>query len=334
MEYFTKLDDNVLICEVCPRKCHLKKGQSGFCHIRVNSGSKIEFLSYGHITDLAIDPIEKKPLFHFFPSTKILSLGTYGCNMGCKFCQNYTITKTKLNPFDLPFVAPKEVVRAARDNNCNSIAFTYNDPVVFFEYALDVACLAKNEGIKTVAVSAGYAQSEIRKRLFSNMDAVNIDLKAFSDDFYRKNCAAKLDVVLDTLKYIKHETSAWLEITTLLIEGENDSEDEIFKMCEWIVNNLGKNTPLHFSVFHPAYKMLNKPRTSFETLKRAYTIAKDCGISYVYLGNVRDILTSSTYCKKCGALLIERDWFKVTKYNLDEFARCKNCHTLCDGIFI
>ena len=334
MEYFTKLDDNVLICEVCPRRCQLRKGQSGFCHIRVNSGNKIEFLSYGHITGLAIDPIEKKPLFHFFPSTEILSLGTYGCNMGCKFCQNYTTTKTSLNSFDLPFVAPKDVVHAAKDNNCKSIAFTYNDPVVFFEYALDVARLAKNEGIKTVAVSAGYAQSEIRKRLFSNMDAVNIDLKAFSDDFYRKNCAAKLDVVLDSLIYIKHETSAWLEITTLLIEGENDSEAEIFKMCEWIVNNLGKNTPLHFSAFHPAYKMLNKPRTSFETLKRAYTIAKDCGISYVYLGNVRDILTSSTYCKKCGALLVERDWFKVTKYNLDEFARCKNCHTLCDGIFI
>ena len=334
MEYFTKFDDNVLICEVCPRRCQLRKGQSGFCHIRVNSGNKIEFLSYGHITGLAIDPIEKKPLFHFFPSTEILSLGTYGCNMGCKFCQNFTTTKTKLNPFDLPFVAPIDVVRAARDNNCKSIAFTYNDPVVFFEYALDVARLAKNVGIKTVAVSAGYAQSEIRKRLFSNMDAVNIDLKAFSDDFYRKNCAAKLDVVLDTLIYIKHETSAWLEITTLLIEGENDSEAEIFKMCEWIVNNLGKNTPLHFSAFHPAYKMLNKPRTSFETLKRAYTIAKDCGISYVYLGNVRDILTSSTYCKKCGALLVERDWFKVTKYNLDEFARCKNCHTLCDGFFI
>lgn len=334
MEYFTKLDDNVLICEVCPRRCHLKKEQSGFCHIRVNSGNKIEFLSYGHITGLAIDPIEKKPLFHFFPSTKILSLGTYGCNMGCKFCQNYSTTKTKLNPFNLPFVEPENVVLAAKDNGCKSIAFTYNDPVVFFEYALDVARLAKNECIKTVAVSAGYAQGEVRKRLFSQMDAINIDLKAFSDDFYRKNCAAKLDVVLDTLKYIKHETSAWLEITTLLIEGENDSEDEIFKMCEWIVNNLGKNTPLHFSAFHPAYKMLNKPRTSFETLKRAYTIAKDCGINYVYLGNVRDILTSSTYCKKCGTLLIERDWFKVTKYNLDEFARCKNCHTLCDGIFI
>lgn len=334
MEYFTKLDDNVLICEVCPRRCHLRKGQSGFCHIRVNSGNKIEFLSYGHITGLAIDPIEKKPLFHFFPSTKILSLGTYGCNMGCKFCQNYSTTKTKLNPFNLPFVEPENVVLAAKDNGCKSIAFTYNDPVVFFEYALDVTRFAKSENIQTVAVSAGYARNEVRKSLFSQMDAINIDLKAFSDDFYRNNCAAKLDVVLDTLKYIKQETSAWLEITTLLIEGENDSEDEISKMCEWIVNNLGKNVPLHFCAFHPAYKMLNKPRTSIETLKKAYDIAVNCGLNYVYLGNIRDIKDSSTYCKKCGTLLIERDWFKVTKYNLDEFARCKNCHSLCDGIFI
>lgn len=334
MSYYTKLDDNIIICEVCPRRCRLRKGQSGFCHIRVNTGDMIELPSYGHITGLAIDPIEKKPLFHFLPSSKTLSFGTYGCNMGCKFCQNFSITKTKDSPFNLPFFEPHNVVEQALLHKCNSIAFTYNDPIVFFEYALDVAKIAKSAGLKTIAVSAGYVLPKVRKDFFLYIDAVNIDLKAFSQNFYKKNCAADIDIVLDTLKYIKKDTRCWLEITTLLIEGENDSPDEISSMCDWIVKNLGENVPLHFSAFHPAYKFLNIPATSFQTLNNAYEFAKKKGVNYVYLGNVRDTKTSSTYCKNCGSLLIERDWFSVTKYNLDDFGRCNICKTPCDGYFI
>ncbi len=331
---YTKSDDNVLICEVCPRHCRLREGQSGFCHLRVNKSNKISFLSYGHITSLAIDPIEKKPLFHFFPSANILSFGTYGCNMGCKFCQNYTITKTKANPFNLPYLTPQNIVDAAKMHNCNSIAFTYNDPIVFYEYAIDVSLIAKQESIHTVAISAGYASKKVRNELFPLMDAVNIDLKAFSRDFYKKYCAANIDTVLETLIFIKHSTNAWLEITNLLIEGINDSDEEISAMCSWIIKNLGKDVPIHFSAFHPAYKMTHLAKTSLQSLLKAYNIAKNIGLNYVYIGNVRDIRHSSTYCKKCGSLLIERDMYNVTKYNIDEFSRCNYCNTICDGVFM
>ncbi len=334
MQYYTKLDNNLIMCEVCPRKCRLQKGQRGFCHIRTNTGSKIEHDSYGHITGLAVDPIEKKPLFHFYPSTAVLSFGTFGCNMGCRFCQNYITTKTTTNPFKLPFATPVDVVNAAIENKCKSIAFTYNDPVIYFEFATDVARIARENDIRCVAVSAAYAEKSVISALFSNVDAANIDLKSFSKNFYRKYCAANIDIVLDNLIYIRNNMSVWLEITTLLIDGENDSPEEIKALCEWISRNLGNDTPIHFSAFHPAYKMLNKPITIFKSLDRAYNIAKSVGLNYVYLGNIRNISSSSTYCKKCGTILIERDSFSVTKYNLDEYACCVNCGTKCDGIFI
>ena len=333
MEYFTKFDYNTIICDVCPRHCRLKVGQSGFCKVRKNTGEKIELESYGHITLPAIDPVEKKPLYHFFPSSKILSFGTYGCNMGCRFCQNYNITKTQNNPFLLPKATPKELVKIAKKYNCKSIAFTYNDPVVFFDYAIDVANLARSEGIYTVAVSAGYICARAREQLFSKMDAVNLDLKSFSRDFYRKNCLADLDVVLDTIKYVHDNTNAWLEITTLLIEGQNDSDNELEAMCKWLVENVGANVPLHFSAFHGAYKFSNMPPTKYTTLKRAYDIARSMGINYVYTGNVINTETSCTYCRKCGAKLIERERFQVTNYNLDELSRCKKCSTKLDGCF-
>lgn len=334
MDFYTALNDNIIQCDVCPRHCRLKENEAGFCKVRINTGGKVEFASYDHITGLAIDPVEKKPLYHFYPSSKVLSLGTYGCNMGCKFCQNWHITKTDNNPFELPRILPEQVVNTALEHKCKSIAFTYNDPVVFFEYALDTARIARSEGIQTIAVTAGYVENDVRNLLFGAMDAINIDLKAFSNNFYEKNCLAKLDTVLDTIKYIKNETPAWLEITTLLIEGENDSSEELNAQCDWIVKNLGKDVPLHFSAFHPSYKFMHKPSTSMKTLLRAYQIAVDAGINYVYLGNIANVKTSTTYCKTCKSPIIVREGYSVSQYNLDEFARCNYCCTLCNGIFI
>lgn len=334
MNYYTKQSDNVIVCDVCPRHCRLKSGQSGFCYVRINTGFCVEFASYGHITGLAVDPVEKKPLYHFYPSTNTLSLGTYGCNMGCKFCQNYSTTKTRYNPFALPYVSPEQAVQAAHLHNCKSIAFTYNDPVVFLEYAIDTARIAKSEGLQTIAVSAGYIEGRAREALFSCMDALNIDLKGFGAEFYSKNCLADFKKVLDTINYIYTQTRCWLEITTLLIEGENDSDDMLNSQCAWIKENLGPNVPLHFSAFHPAYKFSNRPATSPATLMRACEIAKTHGLNYVYTGNIRNEKTSTTYCKCCGSPLIVRDGFRVVRYNLDEFARCNNCKTLCNGIFI
>lgn len=333
MEYFTKYNDEILICDVCPRHCRLRKGQSGFCRVRQNTGEKIELASRGHITGLAIDPIEKKPLYHFFPSSKVLSFGTYGCNMGCRFCQNYHITKTRKDPFQLPKVSPKYIVETAKKYNCKSIAFTYNDPVIFFDFAKDVAQIAKKEGIYSVAVSAGYACECVREDLFCEMDALNIDLKSFSNDFYGKNCLANLDVVLETIKFIHNKTNAHLELTTLLIEGENDSNDEIEAMCGWLVKNIGKDVPLHFSALHGAYKFENKKRTSLETLLRAYNIARASGINYVYIGNVNNSETSCTYCKNCGEKLIEREGYRIINRNLDNLSRCKKCLSKLDGRF-
>ena len=325
--------NNRITCALCPRKCKLSVGQEGFCHVRRNTGTLIEHDSYGHITPLSIDPIEKKPLFHFMPSAKTLSFGTYGCNMGCKFCQNYHITKTKNDPHDLPHYTPEQIVKIALKYRCQCIAFTYNDPVIFYEFTTDVARLAKQASIHTIAVSAGYINSPYKQVLFSNMDAVNIDLKSIRPDFYKKNCAADINVVLETIKYIKDETNAWLEITNLIIEGENDSDEEIKFLCNWIVQNLGTYVPLHFSTFHPAYKMLNKCPTLPNKVFRAYEIAKQTGINYVYCGNVTDKKYTATYCKNCGSILIERDLYKITKYNLDDYACCKNCKTKCEGVF-
>ena len=334
MEYFSKLNDEILICEVCPRRCHLKKGQSGFCKIRVNTGDKIEHLSYSHITSLALDPIEKKPLYHFYPGSKVLSFGTYGCNMGCRFCQNWHITKTDNDPFLLPEIKAERIVDTALRLAAKCIAFTYNDPVIFFEYALEVTRIAKSQGINCIAISAGYANKNTAEALFSKMDAINLDLKGFTKEFYSKNCLADINTVLDTIKYIHDKTDAHLELTNLIIEGENDNTYDIQNMCEWIVNNLGKNVPLHFSAFHASYKFKDKKPTSYNTLLKAYHIAKNAGINYVYLGNVHDIATSTTYCKNCGASLIERDGFRVVSSKLDESACCKECSTPLDGVFI
>lgn len=331
MKYQNILKDKVQ-CTICPRNCKLKEGQSGFCGIRKHIDGNIVLTSYGYNTGLAVDPIEKKPLYHFFPGTKVLSFGTLGCNMGCMFCQNWQMSKSKADPTKLNYSSPEKIVEVAKKLGCKSVAFTYNDPVIFFEYAIDTAKLCRDAGIKTVAVTAGYINPEPRKEFFAYMDAANVDLKGFTQKFYNKNCLAELEPILDTIKYIKRSTNCWLELTTLLIEGENDSEEELTKECEWIAYELGKNVPLHFSAFHPDYKCMDYPPTKMSTLLKAYDIAKTAGLNYVYTGNVRDRGTSSTYCHACKKPVIVRDGLEILG-NMLEDGHCKYCGGKCSGVF-
>lgn len=331
MKYQNILKDNKVQCTICPRNCILKEGQGGFCQIRKNIGGEIVLTSYGYNTGLSVDPIEKKPLYHFYPGTKVLSFGTLGCNMGCQFCQNWHISKSKGDP-KINHTEPEKIVFLAKELGCKSVAFTYNDPVIFFEYAVDTAKLCRDAGIKTVAVTAGYINPEPRKEFFAYMDAANIDLKGFTERFYQKNCLAHLAPILDTIIYVKKHTNCWLELTTLLIEGENDSDDELEQECEWIVENLGADVPLHFSAFHPDYKFMDRPPTKLSTLLRAYDIAKEAGLNYVYTGNVPDTKTSTTYCPACDKLLIARTGYNLGENNLQN-GHCKFCGEKCAGVF-
>lgn len=331
MKYQTALKDNKIQCNICPRDCKLSEGQAGFCQIRKNINCEIVLTSYGYNTGLAIDPIEKKPLYHFYPGSKVLSFGTLGCNMGCQFCQNWHMSKSKADP-RINETSPEKIVQLAKSLGCKSVAFTYNDPIVFFEYAIDTAKLCRDNGIKTVAVTAGFINPEPRKEFFTWMDAVNIDLKGFSEEFYKKNCLSHLEPILDTIKYVKKETNCWLELTTLLIEGENDSDEMLKLECEWIVDNLGVDVPLHFSAFHPDYKMTDKEPTKMSTLLRAYKIAQEVGIRYIYTGNVADKATSSTYCHACKSPVIKRNGYLIQEYKL-ESGHCSACGAKCAGVF-
>ncbi len=332
MKYQNTLSDNITQCTICPRNCKLKEGQSGFCHIRQNIKGEIVLNSYGYNTGLAIDPIEKKPLYHFYPGSLVLSFGTLGCNMGCDFCQNWRTTKSKEKSTTLNYAAPEKIVQLAQEYGCKSVAFTYNDPVIFFEYAVDTAKICRENGVKTLAVTAGYINPEPRKEFFKYMDAANIDLKAFNPEFYKKHCLAHIESILDTIKYVKNETDCWLEITTLLIESENDSEDELNRQCDWILKNLGDDVPVHFSAFHPDYRITDKPRTKFSTLLKACSIAKNAGLKYIYTGNTCDIETATTYCSKCKKAIIKRDCYHIEEYNLDKSA-CAFCGAKCAGAF-
>lgn len=331
MKYQNILKDNKVQCTICPRNCKLDEGQAGFCQIRKNINGEITLTSYGYNTGLAVDPIEKKPLYHFYPNTKVLSFGTLGCNMGCQFCQNWHMSKSKADP-RINHTSPEKIVSLAKELGCKSVAFTYNDPIIFFEYAIDTAKLCRDNGIKTVAVTAGYINPEPRKEFFAYMDAANIDLKGFSEKFYQKNCLAHLEPILDTIKYVKKETNCWLELTTLLIEGENDSKEEITKECEWIIKELGDDVPLHISAFHPAYKFMDKPPTKPSTLLDAYNIAKGAGLKYVYTGNIIDTATSTTFCASCSKPVIIRRGYDILEVDLEK-GHCKFCGEKCDGVF-
>ena len=331
--YWHKLEDGRIQCDVCPRFCKLHEGQRGLCFVRQNLDSQIVMTSYGRSSGFAIDPIEKKPLNHFLPGTSVLSFGTAGCNLACKFCQNWDISKSREMDTLMSKASPDAIARAALEHGCKSVAYTYNDPVVFHEYAIDSAQACRNLGIKSVAVSAGYVCEQPRAEFYQWMDAANIDLKAFTERFYHEITGGHLEAVLDTLKYIKHETSVWLELTTLIIPGENDSEAELEQMTQWVVENLGPDVPMHFSAFHPDWKMLDRPPTPLASLLQARQIAINNGVHYAYVGNVHDKAADSTYCHGCAKLLIGRDWYELSEWNLDESGCCSFCGTHCAGIF-
>ena len=331
--YWHKLDDGRVQCDLCPRFCKLHADQRGLCFVRQNLDDQIVLTTYGRSSGYCIDPIEKKPLNHFLPGTPVLSFGTAGCNLACKFCQNWDISKSREIDTLADEASPELIATAAEKLDCRSVAYTYNDPVIFHEYAIDVAKACREKGIKSVAVTAGYVCPEPRKEFYQYMDAANVDLKAFTEDFYHKITGSHLAPVLETLEYIKHETSVWLELTTLLIPGKNDSEKEIDEMSQWVVEKLGPDVPMHFSAFHPDWKMMDVPPTPKATLVRAREIALRNGVRYAYTGNVHNEAGDSTYCHQCGEKLIGRDWYVLTDWKLGSDGKCTSCGTPCAGVF-
>lgn len=319
-------------CDLCPRACVLKEGDRGFCFIRQNLEGQMYLTSYGRSTGFCIDPIEKKPLNHFLPGTSVLSFGTAGCNLGCRFCQNWDISKSREIELLSERAYPEDIAQAALRHGCRSVAFTYNDPVIWLEYAADTALACREVGIRTVAVTAGYITPEARPEFYSHIDAANVDLKAFSEQFYKHLTLSELAPVLDTLKWLKHESDVWFEITNLIIPEENDSIDELKSMCDWIVTNLGEEVPIHFTAFHPDFKLTDRPPTPPSILIEAREIAIAAGIKYAYTGNVNDKKRQSTYCPKCSNLLIERDWYELGKFNIKQ-GSCNKCGSKIKGVF-
>lgn len=332
-QYWHQLEDGRIQCDTCPRFCKLHENQRGLCFVRGCENRQIKLFSYGRSSGFCIDPIEKKPLNHFFPGSSVLSFGTAGCNLACKFCQNWDMSKSREMDTLADSASPEAVAQRAAELGCKSIAFTYNDPIIFLEYAVDIAKACHEMGIKSVAVTAGYVCPEPRREFFSHMDAANVDLKGFTESFYYKICGAHLAPVLDTLLYLKHETQVWFELTTLLIPDENDSSAEIDEMTRWVFENLGPDIPMHFTAFHPDWKMRDKPATPASTLTRAREIAIANGIRYAYTGNVHDTEGSSTYCYQCGLRLIERDWYRLGDWQINATGHCLNCGTPLAGHF-
>lgn len=331
--YWRKLEDGRLECELCPRKCHLREGQKGLCFVRARENDQIVLTTYGRSSGFCIDPIEKKPLNHFYPGTPVLSFGTAGCNLACKFCQNWDISKSREMDTLADQASPQLIAKVAAELGCKSVAYTYNDPVIFLEYAVDVAQACREQGLKNVAVTAGYICPEPRKEFFQNMDAANVDLKAFNQEFYYRLTGGHLQPVLDTLEYLVRETNVWVEITTLLIPGENDSEEEIRSASRWILEHLGPQVPWHFSAFHPDFKMMDKGKTPPGTLIRARDIAMQEGIQYPYVGNIHNRAADSTYCHHCHQLVIGRNWYEIDEYGLDDQGKCNQCRTQLPGRF-
>jgi pyruvate formate lyase activating enzyme len=332
-KYWHAIDHDRIQCDLCPRFCKLKEGQRGLCFIRKNLQGAVVLTSYGRSSGFCIDPIEKKPLNHFYPGSSVLSFGTAGCNLACKFCQNWDMSKSREMDTLMDQASPEAIARTAAEHGCRSVAYTYNDPVIFHEYAIDTALACREKGIKSVAVTAGYINPEPREEFFSVMDAANVDLKSFNEDFYHKLTGAHLQPVLETLEYIHHETDCWLELTTLLIPGENDSDRELQEMTQWVVEHLGPDVPMHFSAFHPDWKMMDTPPTPPETLTRARSIAMQNGIHHAFTGNVHDEDGESTYCHSCGTRLIGRDWYVITDWKLTADGRCPECGEKCAGVF-
>jgi len=331
--HWHRLADGRVQCDVCPRECRLHEGQRGFCFVRGCAGGRVVLATYGRSSGFCVDPIEKKPLNHFLPGTPVLSFGTAGCNLGCRFCQNWDISTSREVDTLADAASPQDVAEAAVRLGCRSVAFTYNDPVVFLEYADDVAIACRERGVRTVAVTAGYVKPAARAELFAHMDAANVDLKSFSETFYRNVCLGRLRPVLDTLEYLVHGTDVWVELTTLVIPGLNDSDEELDAMTRWVVEHLGPDVPMHFSAFHPDWKMTDRPPTPPGSLTRARAIALGNGVRFAYTGNVHDVAGQSTWCHACGALLIERDGYELGAWNLTPDGRCARCGVSVAGVF-
>ena len=331
--WWHRLDDGRIQCDLCPRDCRLHEGQRGLCFVRQRLGDAMVLATYGRSSGFCIDPIEKKPLNHFHPGSSVLSFGTAGCNLACKFCQNWDISKSREMDRLMDQASPERIAEAARDAGCASVAFTYNDPVIFAEYAMDAADACHALGLHSVAVTAGYMHAAPRREFYARMDAANVDLKGFTEQFYFQQTGAHLAPVLDTLQYLRYETGCWFEITTLLIPGLNDSSAEIDAMTRWIADHLGLDVPLHFTAFHPDYKMLDRTATPPATLTRARAIALGNGLHHVYTGNVHDIEGGTTFCPGCHGALIERDWYEVLRCDLDTSGACPHCGATIAGRF-
>ena len=327
------LPDGRIQCDLCPRDCKLHEGQRGLCFVRAMKNGKMVLTTYGRSSGFCIDPIEKKPLNHFYPGSSVFSFGTAGCNLACKFCQNWDISKSREMDRLMDQASPERIAEVALETGCRSVAFTYNDPVIFAEYALDAADACHALGVQTVAVTAGYIHAAPRREFFAKMDAANVDLKGFSEAFYFHQTGAHLAPVLETLEFIHAETNCWLEITTLLIPGQNDSSAEIDAMTRWIADHLGPDVPLHFTAFHPDYKMTDVAATPPATLQRARAIALANGLRHVYTGNVHDAAGGTTSCPGCARPLIERDWQAILRYEIDESGACPHCGSAVAGRF-
>ncbi len=331
--WWHRLPDGRIQCDLCPRDCKLKEGQRGACFVRMREGDRMVLTTYGRSSGFCIDPIEKKPLNHFYPGSSVLSFGTAGCNLACKFCQNWDISKSRDMDRLMDQASPEAIALAAQTSGCKSVAFTYNDPVIFAEYAIDTAAACHAQDIQTVAVTAGYIHAEPRREFYAAMDAANVDLKAFTDEFYYKLTGSHLQPVLDSLVYLHHETQVWTEITTLLIPGYNDSDQEIEAMSKWVVKELGQDVPLHFTAFHPDFRLLETTGTPSATLSRARHIARAEGVRYVYTGNVHDHEGGTTFCPDCSEPLVVRDWHRILEYRLTEDGHCPDCGAAIAGRF-
>jgi pyruvate formate lyase activating enzyme len=331
--WWHRLDDGRIQCDLCPRDCRLHQGQRGLCFVRAREGDRMVLTTYGRSSGFCIDPIEKKPLNHFLPGSRVFSFGTAGCNLACKFCQNWDISKSREMDRLMDQASPRRIAEVAAESGCQSVAFTYNDPVIFAEYAMDAADACHERGVRTVAVTAGYMHEAPRREFYARMDAANVDLKAFTDSFYFQQTGAHLQPVLESLLHIRHDSACWLELTTLLIPGANDSTPELEALTRWVHDELGPDVPLHFTAFHPDYRMTDVPATPPATLQRARRIALDQGLRHVYTGNVHDLEGGTTFCPGCHARLIERDWHDVRSYRLDVQGACPHCGTVIAGRF-
>jgi pyruvate formate lyase activating enzyme len=331
--FFEREEDGRLLCTLCPRECRLGEGQAGFCYVRQNQGGEMVSLAYGKSTGFAVDPIEKKPLYHFLPGTSVLSFGTVGCNLGCRFCQNWNISKARESGRGMASQSAEEVVALAESSGCPSIAFTYNDPVIWAEWAIDVAREARRRGIRTVFVTAGYVEEKAREEIFAFMDAANVDLKGFTEEFYARATLSHLAPVLETLEWLAREGRVFTEVTNLVIPGLNDDPAETRRLAEWIGKHMGPDVPLHFSAFHPAWKMTDRPPTPPETLTQARRIAREVGLRHVYTGNVHDRDGQCTLCPGCGQGLVVRDWNAVRKNRLGPGGTCPGCGERIAGRF-